>query len=89
MGALLLDRAAFMCNSFLQLFLDFNKGQVWSPNRQMQYKSLTIEKYRVKIKTAQLATKYWYYFLGPFTVTNTHCTLISDRVPRLYTSVAL
>ena len=42
MGALLLDRAAFMCNSFLQLFLDFNKGQVWSPNRQMQYKSLTI-----------------------------------------------
>ena len=65
MGALLLDRAAFMCNSFLQLFLDFNKGQVWSPNRQMQYKSLTIEKYRVKIKTGPTGNQVLVLFFRP------------------------
>ena len=77
MGALLLDRAAFMCNSFLQLFLDFNKGQVWSPNRQMQYKSLTIEKYRVKIKTGPTGNQVLVLFFRP---------LYSNKYP-LYSNI--
>ena len=77
MGALLLDRAAFMRNSFLQLFLDFNKGQVWSPNRQMQYKSLTIEKYRVKIKTGPTGNQAIVLFFRP---------LYSNKYP-LYSNI--